>query len=87
MPHHKSCKKRMRTSGEEQLRNRAIRTTLKSSIKDLKATQKPEEAAAKYTATVRNIDKAASKKIIHKNKAARLKSRLAGFVDSLSKSE
>ena len=87
MPHHKSCKKRMRTSEEEQLRNRAIRTTLKGSIKDLRATEKSEEAAAKYKMAVSNIDKAASKNIIHKNKAARLKSRLAGFVDSLNKSE
>lgn len=87
MPHHKSCKKRIRTSADEQLRNRSARTALKGAIKELKSSQKPEDAAAKYIMAVSNIDKAANKKIIHKNKAARLKSRLAGFVVSLNKTE
>jgi small subunit ribosomal protein S20 len=77
----------MRTSEEEQLRNRSVRTTLKGAIKELKATQQPEEASGKLKTAVSKIDQAVGKKIIHKNKAARLKSRLAGFVNSLNKTE
>jgi small subunit ribosomal protein S20 len=77
----------MRTSLEEQFRNRAVRTTVKGAIKDLRACTSQQDALAQYKITVSKVDKAVQKNIYHKNKAARLKSRLAGFVQSLGENQ
>ncbi|MDR0820988.1 MAG: 30S ribosomal protein S20 [Oscillospiraceae bacterium] len=74
MPNIKSAKKRVLVSAARNERNKANRTLLKTLIKRARA----EGATADDTKTVSiKLDKAAGKGLIHKNKAARLKSRLA----------
>ena len=71
MPHHKSAKKRLRQSKEHRLRNRGQRTELRRAVG---AARKSAEA---LPAGQSALDVAARRGIIHPNKAARLKSRLA----------
>ena len=76
MPHHKSCKKRLRKSGEERVRNNALKTILRKTIKDARANiddKKPVNLNEAYS----NIDRVSGKGIIPKKRASRLKSRLA----------
>ena len=71
MPNIKSAKKRVLIAKERTEANKASKTALKTVIKKARA-----DAAVIKTAVV-SVDKAAGKGLIHKNKAARLKSQLA----------
>ena len=83
MPQHKSCKKRMFTSEEQRIRNRAFRTTMRTAIKDVRAEESKEAALSKLRKAEQVLDKAARAGLIHRNKAARYKSRLAMQVNKL----
>lgn len=74
MPNIASGEKNMRKSRAANLRNRAQRSTLRTALKKAKATT--SSAGDKLTAVVL-LDRAARKGLIHKNTAARHKSRLA----------
>lgn len=74
MPNIKSAKKRVLVAKLRNERNKAAKTELKSVLK--KARAEGADAAAAKVAVVK-LDKAAGNGLIHKNKAARLKSRLA----------
>ena len=74
MPNIKSAKKRVLVSKVRSARNKANKTELKTVLKAARA--EGATAEAKQTA-VKKLDKAAGKGLIHKNKAARLKSRMA----------
>lgn len=83
----KSAQKRIKVTETKTLRNRMIKSALKTTIKKfLTAIQagNAEEAKATFVAAVKAIDMAASKGVIHKNKAARDKSRLAAKLNSLT---
>ena len=69
MPNLASAKKRLRQNAAKQLRNQVAKTRIRTEVK--KALVGQENEAVSY------IDRAAAKGIIHKNKAARAKSRLA----------
>ena len=80
MPNTKSAKKRHRQSLERRTRNRAVRSAVKTQIK--KASDAPKAGNAEQTQTefrlaVKKLDQAASKGVLHRNTAARLKSRLS----------
>jgi small subunit ribosomal protein S20 len=83
LPHHKSAKKRLKTSEERRLRNRTNRAQLRSSVKEFRRLiagganegDQPVDLSRMYSL----LDLQARKGIIHPNKAARLKSRLAGL--------
>ncbi|MBZ0168641.1 30S ribosomal protein S20 [Candidatus Methylomirabilis lanthanidiphila] len=80
MPIIKSALKAMRQSQKRRLRNRAAKSSLKTVIKKVRAgiEEGDRNAAEKaFAQAVPSIDKAASKGFIHKNAAARYKSRLA----------
>jgi small subunit ribosomal protein S20 len=83
LPRHKSCKKRMKTAVIANERNRAERSKVKKMIKDLRASKTKAEADGLLTNVFSSIDKAAHKHRMHKNKAARDKSRLMKFVKNL----
>jgi small subunit ribosomal protein S20 len=70
----KSAKKRVLVSVLRRDRNKARRTELKTRLKRARA---ENASAAEIKTAVITVDKAAGKGIIHKNKAARLKSQLA----------
>lgn len=72
MPKTKSAKKKLRQDKKRTQRNLAYKKAYKIAIKKAKKTQKEELIKEAYS----KIDKAAKKGVIHKNKAARLKSRL-----------
>jgi small subunit ribosomal protein S20 len=74
MPNIASAKKNMRKSRAAQVLNRAQRSTLRTALKKARA----EGAAPEATATaVTLLDRAARKGLVHKNAAARVKSRMA----------
>jgi small subunit ribosomal protein S20 len=83
LPNHKSCAKRMKTSEESRLRNRAFRSQLRQAIKEIRSETGREEAARKLKIAIPLIDRAAGKGLIHKRNAARNKSRLSHFVSKL----
>lgn len=74
MPNIKSAKKRVLVSKARNEANKAAKSALRTSIR--KARAEGAGADAIKAASV-NVDKAAGKGLIHKNKAARLKSQLA----------
>ena len=86
MAHHKSAKKRIRQNDKKRIRNRHIRTTLRSALKRFEQTlekQNAEELKPLVDKTISIVDTAASKGVIHKNKAARHVSQIRRKVNSL----
>jgi small subunit ribosomal protein S20 len=73
----------MKQSENERSRNRAFRSRLRVAIKEVRSETTKEEAAKKLKAATVIIDKAATRKIIHKKNADRNKSRLAQYVNGL----
>ena len=83
MPNHKSAEKRMRQSENRRQINRGSRTRLRGQIRKLRAAitgGKTQELNELLPATVSIIDKAVQKGVLHKNAAARHKSRLTARV-------
>lgn len=81
------ARKRARQSVKVNAHNSALRSTLRTAIKKvIKAVEAGDKAAAMvvYQENVSVIDRIADKKIIHKNKAARHKSRLTAAIKALS---
>ena len=83
MPKIKSAKKAMRQARSRALRNRAQRSTLRTALKRVRAAATADAAAMAYALAARVLDRAARKGLIHKNNAARQKSRLAALVKKL----
>lgn len=83
MPHSVSAKKRLRQNLRARERNRAIKSEIKSELKKvLEALTSGDVAAARehFKMVARKADRAAAKRTIHPNRAARLKSRLSARV-------
>ncbi len=78
----KSQKKRIRTNAKAHDRNKAVKAELKTRIKAAEAEGFDNDVAVR--AAVKRIDSAASKGIIHKNAAARKKSRMMKKVNAAS---
>lgn len=85
MANHQATKKYVRQASKRRERNRYQGKTTRNSIRDLKALTDGKEAAEKLTVVIGQIDKLAKKGVIHKNKAANLKSGLAKKVKALAK--
>ena len=88
MAHLKSAIKRMRTSREQNARNRARKSTLKTVEKKFRAAVAAGDAAAAATLLrecASQFDKAAKKGVIHANKAANKKSQLDKLMNSIAK--
>ena len=79
MPNIKSAKKRVLTSAKKEVNNNVVeartKTSIKKFVKEVEAGNK-EAANEKLNVAIKNIDKAANSGLMHKNKAARQKSRL-----------
>lgn len=87
MPNIKSAKKRVKVIEAKTLKNKMIKTALKTSIKKYEAAlaaADKETAEKTYKATVKRIDKAVANGIIHKNTAARKKSQFTRKLNSLN---
>ncbi|MEK7831154.1 MAG: 30S ribosomal protein S20 [Acidobacteriota bacterium] len=87
MPNHKSAEKRDRQNIKRNAINTTHRTKLRNQIKKLRvaiASGKQDEAQALLSATVSVIDKSIQKGVLHRNAAARHKSRLTTHVNELA---
>ena len=83
MANHKSALKRIRSGEKKRLRNRFQHKTTRNAIRKLKSTTSKKEADKQFPVVVSMVDKLAKKNIIHANKAANIKSKLAKFVASI----
>jgi len=83
MAHHLSAKKRIRQSESKRVKNKYYARTTRSAVKKLRNTTDKEAATEQYSEVVSMLDKLAKNNVIHKNKAANLKSKLAKHVNSL----
>lgn len=84
MPHTRSAKKSLRKTQQRRLHNRAIKKTIKEQIKKVvaAATGPMEQLRAEFNLAAKKLDKAAAKRVVHPNLAARKKSQLARLVHS-----
>jgi len=83
MANHKSALKRIRSNDKKRLRNRFQHKTTRNAIRKLRETSNKKEALIQFPTIVSLVDKLAKKNIIHSNKAANIKSKLAKFVEKL----
>ena len=79
MPNIKSAMKRVKVSKKKNLRNRMVKSGVKTAVKKYQAAlaEGIAPAGAQLSATTSAIDKAVSKGVMHKNTANRKKARLA----------
>jgi small subunit ribosomal protein S20 len=84
LPNVKSAEKRMRTNEIRATRNRAFRSKLRTALKRVRAASNTGEGATALRDASSLLDRAARKRIIHPNKAARAKSRLSAFIGKLA---
>lgn len=84
MANHKSSIKRIRANAAKRLRNRYQAKTTRNAIKKLRGLTDKKEAVELLPRISSMLDRLAKRSIIHKNKAANNKSKLAKFVNSLA---
>ena len=83
MANHKSALKRVRSDKAKYLRNRYQHKTARNAVRKLRALTDKKEAEKLLPEVVGMLDKLAKNNVIHKNKAANLKSSLASHVNGL----
>ena len=84
MANHAATKKDVRQSRKRNERNRYYGKTTRNAIRELKAVDSKEAASGKVPLVSSMIDKLAKRGIIHKNKAANLKRKLARGVNAMT---
>lgn len=90
MPHLKTAKKRLRQNIKRRDHNRAVKKALRKQLKAMLEVSAAkdgtiEQLKKEATAAVKKLDKAAARRIIHPNTAARKKSQIARLLNSKSK--
>jgi small subunit ribosomal protein S20 len=83
MPNTATAKKRLRQNVARRDRNRSAKSALRTQIRKLReaiTVGNLDTCQSEFRATVKRLDKAAAKKIIHANRAARLKSRMSAAI-------
>lgn len=84
MANHKATKKDVRQSRKRNERNRYYGKTTRNAIRDLKTLTDKAAAEKELSDVISMIDKLAKRNVIHKNKAANLKSKLSKKVSALA---
>ena len=84
MPNIKSAQKRMELSAKAREKNRAARSRLRTAIKNVRTADTADEASSAMTQAAVLLDRAARTRLVHPNKAARLKSQLQKRVNALA---
>ncbi len=84
MANHQATRKYARQAAKRRDRNRYYGKTTRNAIRDLKNIKEPQEAAAQLPNVVAMIDKLAKRRVIHKNKASNIKSKLARRQNALA---
>lgn len=83
MPNNASAKKRLRQNAVKRSQNRSTKSVLRKSIREVREAVTAgdlEQAAAKFRIAAKRLDKAGASSLIHRNKAARTKSRLQTLI-------
>lgn len=83
MANHKSALKRIRSNAAKRLRNRYQAKTTRTAIKNLRKAEDKSSASEMLPKVFSMLDRLAKKNVIHRNKAANQKSKLAKFVAKL----
>ncbi len=86
MPNTTSAKKRMRQDAVRRARNRSTKSTLRNHLRKVReaiASKEEEASKAEFQTLVKKLDKAAAHRVIHKNRAARIKSRLSAAIKGI----
>lgn len=83
MAHHKSAKKRIRTSAKKKLVNQMAESKIKTVVKKTLASNNKEEIEKLYKEAVAILDKNSTKGRLHKNNAARKKSSLTKHLNTV----
>ena len=80
----KQSEKRIRTNEKARVANKAVRGAMKTAVKEARSAESATEGRAALTLAMKKLDKAAKAGVIHKNAAARKKSRLARRLNALA---
>ncbi len=83
MANHSSAIKRNRQSEQKKIHNKYYARSMRNAIKELRKTSEKAEAEKLFPKVASMLDKLSKKNVIHKNKAANLKSKLTKHVSSL----
>ena len=84
MANHKSALKRIRQSEKKRLINRYYHKTARTALRVLRSEEYKAAATVQLPSVISLLDKLVKKNIIHKNKAANLKSKLTKHVNKLA---
>ena len=84
MANHKSSLKRIRQTEKRNLLNRYLGKNMRSAVRDLRAINDKNEALAKFPQVQKMLDRMAKRGLIHRNKAANLKSGLCARIAKLA---
>ncbi len=84
MPNIKSAKKRMVLSRKWAAQNRTARARVRTAIKKVRQAEDPDEARSALTEAISLLDRAARTRLVHPNRAARVKRQLHAHVNGLT---
>lgn len=84
MANHKSAEKRIRSNDVKRERNKYQAKTMRNALKNLRATKDKKQASELLPGVASMLDKLAKKNVIHKSKAANLKSKLTKMVNTMA---
>jgi small subunit ribosomal protein S20 len=87
MANHKSSEKRIRSTKNKKTQNRYQAKTVRNAVKKLRTSTDKEEVAKTLPEVVSHVDKLAKKNVIHRNKAANLKSKMMKQANKLAKAK
>lgn len=82
MANHKSTKKSVRKNAKRREINRYYGKTMRNSIRDIRNETDADKKAEDLSSVVSKIDRMAKRGVIHRNKAANLKSKLAKHINA-----
>ncbi len=83
MANHKSSIKRIRQTATRRLHNRYYAKTTRNAVRRVRKMTEKTEAQAAFVKLTAMLDKLAAKKLISKNKASNLKSKIARYINTL----
>jgi small subunit ribosomal protein S20 len=84
MANHKSAQKRIRSNDSKRVRNRYQAKTTRNLLKELRTTKEKSRAVELLPEVSAQLDRLAKKNVIHKNKAANLKSSIQTHVNAMA---
>ena len=84
MPHHKSAKKRLRKSGQQNEANRSARAAIRTLARQVDEAKTPEEGKVALDQLLPRLDRAQKSGLYHRNTVARKKSRAQKLVNRLA---